>query len=113
MKNVLRTGASLFYLQHGFDHLRTGQILFSRREKQTTFIAIDALRVNFIDIARLTLESKTTRIVVKNNPYLATFLLNTSAFYVRLDFFMDANNMNPDQTAPKRAAYCLQHKQTS
>ena len=33
--------------------------------------------------------------------------------YVRLDIFMEANNMEPDQTAPKQYAlgpYCLQYR---
>ena len=33
---------------------------------------------------------------------------------VRLDFFMEANNMNPDQTAPREQSdlypYCLQYR---
>ena len=44
-------------------------------------------------------------------------LLFTSAAHIqalfRLDFFMEANNMNPDQTAPKEQSdlgpYCLQY----
>ena len=53
-----------------------------------------------------------------DNPYPATiFVLKMlSAFYIqvqfRLDFFMEAIDMNPDQTAPKEQSdlgpYCLQ-----
>ena len=60
-------------------------------------------------------------IEVTINPYLATvffFLLFTPAAYIymhfRLDFIMEANNMNPDQTAPWEQSdlgpYCLQYK---
>ena len=58
------------------------------------------------------------------NPYpahifvLKCFLLFTSAAYIqvhfRLDFFMEANNMDPDQTALKEQShlgpFCLQYR---
>ena len=41
------------------------------------------------------------------------FVMKKSAAYIevhfRLDFFLDANNMNPDRTAPK-GPYCLQYR---
>ena len=30
--------------------------------------------------------------------------------HFRLDFFMEANNMNPDQIAPDLGSYCLQKR---
>ena len=37
--------------------------------------------------------------------HISSFVLKMSAAYIqvhlRLDFFMEASNMNPDQTAPK------------
>ena len=53
---------------------------------------------------------------VINNPYPVTILLLfkcllfTSAAYIqvhlKLDFFVEANNMNPDQTVPKVRIVC-------
>ena len=57
------------------------------------------------------------------NPFPATiFVLKMSAFtsaaylvmHFKLDFFMEANMMNPDQTVPKEQSdlgpYCLQYQ---
>ena len=30
--------------------------------------------------------------------------------HIRLDFFMEANNIDPDQTAPLLGLYCLQYR---
>ena len=54
------------------------------------------------------------------NPYPPLFFVLkimsavTSAAYIqehfRQDFFMEANNMNPDQTAMNLGLYCLQYR---
>ena len=38
--------------------------------------------------------------VLFKNPYPATFFSPENVVCFRLDYFMEANNMNPDQTAP-------------